>query len=174
MNAKAYCITDKKYCKKYIDALFPVAKWLAGITVAITIFTASSIIFLKFSSWKKAGDIALTLIFLLINNIFLSAIFLFLHLPYYNSVKERKLKKIQYVFSDNCFQVITFIEDDILSETKDIDYEALIKISKRKNKIILFKTRFSIYLIERKNFEGDFNQLYSVIKEHIENKKSGS
>lgn len=174
MNAKAYCITDKKYCKAYVNALFPAGKWLAGITIALSIINFIAIIVFSFSDWEKAKDLALVLIFLLINNILLSLIFSLLYLPFYSSVKKDKTTKLEYIFRDDEFEITSYINSEANKTEEPVKYSSLEKIKKQKNRIIIYQSKFNVHIIEEKNLEGNAEELYMVIQNRIEDKKSGS
>lgn len=174
MNAKAYCITDKKYCKAYIDALFPAGKWLAGITITLSIVNFAAIIAFSFSAWEKAKDLALVLIFLLINNILLSLIFSLLYLPFYSSVKKSETTRIEYIFGDREFDIISYTDGETNKHNEPVKYSSLKKIKRRKNKIIIFEDKFSAHIIDEKNLEGNPKEIYLIIKDEIDDKKSGS
>lgn len=174
MDATAFCITDKKYCKAYVNALFPAEKWIAGITIALSIINFAAIITLYLSDWEKANDVALVLIFLLINNVFLSFVFSFLYLPFYLSVKNSKSTRLEYIFSDNEFIMTTFFEDGTSKNQEPVKYSSLEKIKKRKHKIIIYQSKFNIHIIHEENSNANLKELYITIKNEIGNKKSGS
>lgn len=174
MDSKAYCITDKKYCKAYVNALFPAGKWIAGITIALSIINFTAIIELYMSDWEKARDVALVLIFLLINNVFLSFVFSLIYVPFYASVKSSKSARLEYTFSDDEFKITTFFSDESSKTQKPVKYSSLEKVKKRKHKIIILQSKFTVHIIENENLTGNPEELYLAIKNKIGDKKSGS
>lgn len=171
MTATAKCVLDKKYCKAYTDAVFPVRVWLSALNSIISAAVLITCVVLAFSHYEKSGSLILPLIFLLINNIIIGIIFSTVHLIQFKELGNRKNAKCEYIFGDRSFKIITTLKNGEVTESEPINYSTIKKVKQTKSKIIIFERAFVAYLIETKDLQGDKNELTVTIKNQIKHKK---